>query len=73
MGPELQHVPNLPAPPTVTRMMRVAVEEGRIITVDAADGEFLFENGPRGEKVAVGITSGGEINSSPDLAVASGE
>ena len=55
------------------RILHGELNAGDHITVDAANGEFLFENGPRGEKVAVGITGGGEINSSPDLAVASGE
>ena len=36
--------------------------------VDAVNGEFVFENGPRGEKVAVGVVSNGEISSTPDLA-----
>jgi len=29
----------------------------------------VFENGPRGEKVAVGAVAAGEITATPDLAV----
>ncbi|KJL49104.1 ATP-dependent Clp protease ATP-binding subunit ClpC1 [Microbacterium hydrocarbonoxydans] len=46
---------------------------GDHVKVDAANGEFLFEHGPRGEKVAVGVNTGGAISGTPDLAVASGE
>ncbi|SFR91114.1 ATP-dependent Clp protease ATP-binding subunit ClpC [Microbacterium sp. cf046] len=55
------------------RILHGELNAGDHITVDAVDGEFVFENGPRGEKVAVGIASAGEITSTPDLAVASGE
>ncbi len=55
------------------RILHGELNAGDHITVDAVDGEFVFENGPRGEKVAVGVASAGEITSTPDLAVASGE
>ena len=34
------------------------LNSGDHVTVDAVDGEFVFENGPRGEKVAVGVVDG---------------
>ncbi len=55
------------------RILHGELNAGDHITVDAVDGEFVFENGPRGEKVAVGVASAGEITATPDLAVASGE
>jgi len=51
------------------------VRSDRIRDVDAhfmlkaENGEFIFEHGPRGEKVAVGIVGGGEITASPDLTI----
>jgi len=44
---------------------------GDHVKVDAENGEFVFEHGPRGERVAVGVTSGGEIATTPDLAITS--
>jgi ATP-dependent Clp protease ATP-binding subunit ClpC len=55
------------------RILHGELNSGDHITVDAVGGEFVFENGPRGEKVVVGVASAGEITSTPDLAVASGE
>ena len=43
------------------RILHGELNAGDHITVDAVDGEFVFENGPRGEKVAVGVASAGEI------------
>ena len=53
------------------RILHGQLEAGDHITVDAANGEFVFENAPRGEKVAVGVVSNGEISSTPDLAITS--
>ncbi len=51
------------------------LNSGDHVKVDAKDGQFLFEHGPRdGGPVAVGVnTGGGAISGTPDLAVASGE
>ncbi|QIG38763.1 ATP-dependent Clp protease ATP-binding subunit [Microbacterium sp. 4R-513] len=53
------------------RILHGQLESGDHITVDAKDGEFVFENGPRGEKVAVGVSSTPEIAATPDLAITS--
>ncbi|WP_345801247.1 ATP-dependent Clp protease ATP-binding subunit [Microbacterium sp. AZCO] len=53
------------------RILHGQLEAGDHITVDAKDGEFVFENGPRGEKVAVGVVSTPEISATPDLAITS--
>ncbi|MEU1971975.1 ATP-dependent Clp protease ATP-binding subunit [Microbacterium sp. NPDC019599] len=50
------------------RILHGQLETGDHITVDAKNGEFIFENGPRGEKVAVGVVSTPEISATPDLA-----
>ena len=51
------------------RILHGELNAGDHITVDAVNGEFVFENGPRGEKVAVGAVAAGEITATPDLAV----
>jgi len=51
------------------RILHGELNSGDHVTVDAVNGEFIFENGPRGEKVAVGVVNAGEITATPDLAV----
>ena len=51
------------------RILHGQLNSGDHVTVDAVNGEFVFENGPRGEKVAVGVVNAGEITATPDLAV----
>lgn len=53
------------------RILHGELNSGDHVTVDAVNGEFVFENGPRGEKVAVGIVHNGEISATPDLAITS--
>jgi len=55
------------------KILHGELTSGDHVKVDAENGEFVFEHGPRGEKVAVGVNTGGEISATPDLAVASGE
>ncbi|KJQ55723.1 ATP-dependent Clp protease ATP-binding subunit [Microbacterium sp. SA39] len=56
------------------KILHGELNSGDHVKVDAKDAEFLFEHGPRGEKVAVGVnTAGAGITGTPDLAVASGE
>ncbi|MDQ0649526.1 ATP-dependent Clp protease ATP-binding subunit ClpC [Microbacterium natoriense] len=55
------------------KILHGELSSGDHVKVDAENGEFLFEHGPRGEKIAVGVNTGGEITATPDLAVASGE
>ena len=40
---------------------------GDHVKVDAENGKFLFEHGPRGEKVAVGVGAAGAIEATPDI------
>ncbi len=51
------------------RILHGELSSGDHITVDVQNGEFVFENGPRGDKVAVGVVNAGEITATPDLAV----
>ncbi len=51
------------------RILHGELNSGDHIKVDVQNGEFVFENGPRGEKVAVGVVNAGEITATPDLAV----
>ena len=51
------------------KILHGELNPGDHVKVDAKDGEFLFEHGPRGEKVAVGVNTGGEISATPDLAI----
>ncbi|MFJ2369197.1 ATP-dependent Clp protease ATP-binding subunit [Microbacterium sp. NPDC087665] len=56
------------------KILHGELNAGDHVKVDAKDGEFLFEHGPRdGGPVSVGVNTGGEISATPDLAVASGE
>lgn len=55
------------------KILHGELNSGDHVKVDVADGAFTFDHGPRGEKVSVGINTGGEISATPDLAVASGE
>ncbi|KJL20399.1 ATP-dependent Clp protease ATP-binding subunit ClpC1 [Microbacterium oxydans] len=57
------------------KILHGELNSGDHVKVDAKDGKFLFEHGPRdGGPVAVGVnTGGGAISGTPDLAVASGE
>ena len=41
---------------------------GDHVTVDAPNGEFVFEHKARGEKVAVGVGAAGEIAATPEIA-----
>ena len=60
-------------PPVSEKILHGELNSGDHVKVDAENGEFVFEHGPRGEQVAVGVVGGGEITATPDLAVASGE
>jgi ATP-dependent Clp protease ATP-binding subunit ClpC len=51
------------------RILHGELNSGDHVKVDVQNGEFVFENGPRGEKVAVGAVAGGEITATPDLAI----
>ncbi|WP_404434878.1 ATP-dependent Clp protease ATP-binding subunit [Microbacterium lacus] len=55
------------------KILHGELNAGDHVKVDAQNGEFVFEHGPRGDKVAVGVITVPEITSTPDLAVASGE
>ncbi len=56
------------------KILHGELNSGDHVKVDAENGEFVFEHGPRnGGRVAVGVVGGGEITATPDLAVASGE
>src|SRR5690606_18742187 len=55
------------------RILHGELNPGDHVKVDADGTQFLFEMGPRGEKVSVGVnTTGGAITATPDLAAASG-
>lgn len=53
------------------KILHGELNPGDHVKVDAENGQFLFEHGPRGEKVAVGVISGGDISITPDLAITS--
>src|SRR5690606_3415654 len=42
------------------KILHGELNSGDHVKVDAVDGQFVFEHGPRGEKVAVGVAGGGE-------------
>ncbi|MGW9113859.1 ATP-dependent Clp protease ATP-binding subunit [Microbacterium sp. NPDC055683] len=44
------------------------LDSGHHVKVDFADGAFRFDSAPRGERVSVGVNSGGDISATPDLA-----
>ncbi|MBY6061397.1 ATP-dependent Clp protease ATP-binding subunit [Microbacterium esteraromaticum] len=51
------------------RILHGQLDTGDHVKVDVVDGKFTFEHAPRGEKVAVGINTGGAgISATPDLA-----
>ncbi|WP_309067546.1 ATP-dependent Clp protease ATP-binding subunit [Microbacterium sp.] len=50
------------------RILNGQLDTGHHIKVDVEDGRFVFENAPRGERVAVGVnTGGGAISATPDI------
>src|SRR5690606_34022952 len=55
------------------RILHGNLSSGDHVKVDVTGGGFTFESAPRGERVSVSVNTGGEINQTPDLAVASGE
>jgi len=50
------------------QLLNGQLESGHHIKVDLVDGQFTFHSAPRGEKVAVGVNTGGDISATPDLA-----
>ncbi|WP_396655846.1 ATP-dependent Clp protease ATP-binding subunit [Microbacterium sp.] len=50
------------------KILHGELDSGDHVKVDVENGKFTFEHGPRGEKVAVGVASAGEITATPDLA-----
>jgi ATP-dependent Clp protease ATP-binding subunit ClpC len=53
------------------KILHGELNSGDHVKVDAQNGEFVFETGPRGDKVTVGVTAGNELTATPDLAIAS--
>ncbi|MFT4214752.1 MAG: AAA family ATPase, partial [Microbacterium sp.] len=49
------------------RILHGGLVAGDHVRVDAENGVFLFEHGPRGEKVAIGVGAAGEIEATPDI------
>ena len=49
-------------------MLSGELESGHRIKVDFVDGEFTFHNELRGERISVGVNTGGDIPSTPELA-----
>jgi len=49
-------------------MLSGQLESGHHIQVDFADGEFSFHNELRGERISVGVNTGGDLSSTPELA-----
>ncbi|MBO3662669.1 ATP-dependent Clp protease ATP-binding subunit [Microbacterium stercoris] len=50
------------------RILNGTLDTGHHIEVDVEDGKFVFQSAPRGERVAVGITSAPAIPATPDIA-----
>ncbi|SJN46558.1 ATP-dependent Clp protease, ATP-binding subunit ClpC / Negative regulator of genetic competence clcC/mecB [Microbacterium esteraromaticum] len=50
------------------RILHGQLNSGDHVKVDVVDGKFDFEHAPRGEKVSVGVNTGGGITATPDLA-----
>ncbi len=48
-------------------MLSGQLESGHHIKVDVVDGKFTFENAPRGEKLSVGVNTGGDITATPEV------
>jgi ATP-dependent Clp protease ATP-binding subunit ClpC len=53
------------------RILHGELNPGDHVKVDAENGTFLFEHGPRGEKVAVGVGAAGAIEATPDIVAGS--
>jgi ATP-dependent Clp protease ATP-binding subunit ClpC len=51
------------------KILHGELNPGDHVKVDSENGEFLFEHGPRGDKVAVGVVGGAEITATPDLTI----
>ncbi|MGO1839198.1 MAG: AAA family ATPase, partial [Candidatus Microbacterium stercoravium] len=49
-------------------MLSGQLESGHHIKVDFVDGEFAFHNEPRGERISVGVNTGGDLSTTPELA-----
>ena len=49
------------------RILHGELHSGDHIHVDFAGTDFVFTNGPRGEKVAVGQVGGGAISATPEI------
>ena len=54
------------------KILHGELSSGDHIAVDVANGAFVFEHGPRGEKVTVGAGVAPAITATPDMA-ASGD
>jgi ATP-dependent Clp protease ATP-binding subunit ClpC len=50
------------------KILHGELNSGDHVKVTATNGEFVFEHGPRGARVSVGVVGGGEITATPDLA-----
>ncbi|GAA4195376.1 ATP-dependent Clp protease ATP-binding subunit [Microbacterium oryzae] len=50
------------------QLLNGQLEAGHHIKVDLVDGKFTFDSAPRGEKVSVGVNTGGDLSATPDLA-----
>ncbi|MGI6877176.1 ATP-dependent Clp protease ATP-binding subunit [Microbacterium sp. gxy059] len=48
-------------------MLSGQLESGDHIKVDVEDGTFTFHNEPRGERVSVGVNTGGDITATPEI------
>nr|WP_274636053.1 ATP-dependent Clp protease ATP-binding subunit [Microbacterium bovistercoris] len=49
------------------RILHGELNTGDHIKVDVEDGEFAFEHGPRGERIAVGVGAQNQIEATPDI------
>ena len=49
------------------KILHGELNSGDHVKVDVENGEFAFETGPRGDKVAVGVGAAGEIAATPDI------
>ncbi|MFC6325194.1 ATP-dependent Clp protease ATP-binding subunit [Microbacterium koreense] len=52
------------------KILHGELNAGDHVLVDVESGEFTFEHGPRGEKVAIGVAAG-EITATPDITASS--
>ncbi|MDN3310284.1 ATP-dependent Clp protease ATP-binding subunit [Microbacterium oryzae] len=50
------------------QLLNGQLESGHHIKVDLVDGAFTFDSAPRGERVSVGVNTGGDLSATPDLA-----